>query len=236
MTDEREDLEALAAEYALGTLDGADRQRAESLIAEDLDFADLVDTWNVQLARMGGAVPPVEPSADVWRRIESDLPAELRPPSPTRQADGGWVPAFWRWWALAASGAAVALAIYVAAFTQPVGEGRFVAVLNEGAAKASWLITVDVAEQRLTIRPLAPVEAENKALELWLVSGGDTKPRSLGLLDARGTRSIALPVAVQNELPQAAAFAISLEPAGGSATGLPTGPVVYQGALLPVPQ
>jgi anti-sigma-K factor RskA len=31
-----------------------------------------------------------------------------------------------------------------------------------------------------------------------------------------------------------AALAISLEPAGGSPTGLPTGPVLYQGAWIPV--
>ena len=236
MTDERDDLEALAAEYALGTLDDADRDRADNLIAEDPEFARRVDDWTERLARMGEAVPPVDPPAGMWRRIEADLPSELRFPSTTQREEGGRVAAFWRWWALAASAVAAALVIYVAAFTQPTVEGRFVAVLNEGPAKASWLITVDMAEQRLTIRPLTPVAAEDKALELWLVSGGETKPRSLGLLDPRGPHSIVMPAAVGRELPRAAAFAISLEPAGGSTTGLPTGPVVYQGALLPVPR
>jgi anti-sigma-K factor RskA len=61
---------------------------------------------------------------------------------------------------------------------------------------------------------------------------GGGPPRSLGLL--RGDGSTVLP---RDRLPRellkggAAALAVSVEPAGGSPTGTPTGPVVYAGAL-----
>lgn len=115
----------------------------------------------------------------------------------------------------------------------PVPESRFVAVLSEGPASPAWLVTVDITEQQLTIRPVTELAAKNKSYELWVVAGGDAPPRSLGLLDP--LQQINLPIAAELATPTAA-LAVSLEPAGGSPTGLPTGPVVYQGALLSVSQ
>ena len=59
-------------------------------------------------------------------------------------------------------------------------------------------------------------------------------PRSLGLISTispAGVARIELPTAADQALQNIPALAISLEPAGGSPTGLPTGPVLYTGLV-----
>jgi anti-sigma-K factor RskA len=56
-------------------------------------------------------------------------------------------------------------------------------------------------------------------------------PRSLGLIPASGIGRVRLPVPAGTALQNIPALAVSLEPAGGSPTGLPTGPVLYTGAV-----
>jgi anti-sigma-K factor RskA len=71
-------------------------------------------------------------------------------------------------------------------------------------------------------------EPKPHAFELWDIAGGP--PRPLGLLPQNLGRAVALPV---TQLPPpGGVLAVSLEPPGGSPTGLPTGPVLYQGKVL----
>eukprot|EP01035_Chromulina_nebulosa_P045846 gene45846-62091_t len=66
----------------------------------------------------------------------------------------------------------------------------------------------------------------DRTLELWAIPGSGS-PRSLGLIAASGAS-----VVKQSKLPPGtAALAVSLEPTGGSTTGVPTGPVLYVGKL-----
>ena len=76
----------------------------------------------------------------------------------------------------------------------------------------------------------APWPADRSA-ELWVIAPG-AAPRPLGLL-ARGARS-AVPVGGTQRPTVAvgATLAVSIEPAGGSPTGQPTGPVVASGGLV----
>jgi anti-sigma-K factor RskA len=255
MIDELDDLEVLAAEYALGVLDLAERQRAEMLMARDAEFARQVEAWNQRLAPLAEAVPPEPVPPEIWARIQSALRAReavRRGERADAVADAVVVPlrrprrteslSFWRWCAAGASTVAATLALYIAFWPAPIGpapENRFVAVLNravlnQGASEPAWVVTVDIAKRELTIRPVAEVAPGDQALELWLVAGGDAPPRSLGLLNANASSSLELPAAWTNADAAPAVLAISLEPAGGSPTGLPTGPVVFQGSILPL--
>jgi anti-sigma-K factor RskA len=67
----------------------------------------------------------------------------------------------------------------------------------------------------------------NRSLELWSLPPQGA-PRSLGLIAA----DKATVVQRGKVLDGTAAFAVSLEPAGGSPTGAPTGPVLYVGKLV----
>src|SRR5436305_5091873 len=60
---------ALAAEYALGTLDAEERAQADAMIAADRDFAALVEAWSHRLGTLTQMVGSVEPRAEVWERI-----------------------------------------------------------------------------------------------------------------------------------------------------------------------
>ena len=69
------ELEALAAEHALGVLAGPERARAEARAARDPAFAALVEAWRERLAPLLNAIPATEPPAAVWGRIARALPA-----------------------------------------------------------------------------------------------------------------------------------------------------------------
>jgi anti-sigma-K factor RskA len=84
----------------------------------------------------------------------------------------------------------------------------------------------------MTIRPLETAAVEDRALQLWLVAGSQAPPRSLGLLDPVHEIALQLDPRAEARLRPSASLAVSLEPPGGSPTGLPTGPVIYQGPLL----
>ena len=86
--------------------------------------------------------------------------------------------------------------------------------------------------QALVTRTLTPVSlTSDRVLELWSVPP-QGNPSSLGLISANGAT-----VLKRGRLPATllkggtAALAVSVEPPGGSPTGVPTGPVVFAGKL-----
>jgi anti-sigma-K factor RskA len=234
MTEDLQGTEVLAAEYVLGSLDRATRLRAEQMRRSDPAFVRLVDLWQRRLAPLAATVPEVEPPAEVWTAIERSLGGHQRAPAAPaaprpRVMDSL---AFWRWATLGASALAAALALYIVLTPAAPPATRYVAVLGRGDASPALLVTVDPAAGRMTIRPLETATVEDRALQLWLVAGGQAPPRSLGLLDPAHEIALELDPQAEANLRPSAALAVSLEPPGGSPTGLPTGPVIYQGPLL----
>jgi anti-sigma-K factor RskA len=66
-----EDHIALAAEYALGTLDTEERALVEAMMAVDKDFTAMVQAWEHKLGILNQMVGSVEPRAEVWDRIRT---------------------------------------------------------------------------------------------------------------------------------------------------------------------
>jgi anti-sigma-K factor RskA len=66
-----EDHIALAAEYALGTLDADERAQVETMMSVDKDFAAIVDAWENKLGALNQMVGSVEPRAEVWDKIRT---------------------------------------------------------------------------------------------------------------------------------------------------------------------
>jgi anti-sigma-K factor RskA len=64
-----EDHIALAAEYALGTLDVDERAQVETMIAADKEFAAIVQAWEFRLGVLNQMVGSVEPRPLVWDNI-----------------------------------------------------------------------------------------------------------------------------------------------------------------------
>src|ERR1700712_4695926 len=66
-----EDHIALAAEYALGTLDADERTQVETMMAVDRDFTAMVEAWEQKLGVLNQMVGSVEPRPEVWDRIKA---------------------------------------------------------------------------------------------------------------------------------------------------------------------
>jgi anti-sigma-K factor RskA len=84
-----EDHIALAAEYALGTLDADERAQVETMMSVDPDFAAMVEAWAQKLGALNQMVGSVEPRPEVWDRIraaagisEPQAPIVLPQPQP----------------------------------------------------------------------------------------------------------------------------------------------------------
>ena len=62
---------ALAAEYALGTLDADERAQVETMMSVDKDFTAMVQSWEHRLGSLNQMVGSVEPRPEVWERIRA---------------------------------------------------------------------------------------------------------------------------------------------------------------------
>ena len=96
-----------------------------------------------------------------------------------------------------------------------------------------WVITANPATGTIRARAVnAQAAAVDQAYELWMLPA-DGPPRSLGLLPVSGGEARhEIPPALLALLGNAQGLAVSLEPAGGSPTGQPTGPVLYQAPIV----
>ena len=72
-----EDQETLAAEYVLGTLSAEEREHAEALRSFDPEFDAAVKQWERRLGELNVMVEAVEPPAEVWDKIESEIGVEM---------------------------------------------------------------------------------------------------------------------------------------------------------------
>jgi anti-sigma-K factor RskA len=109
---------------------------------------------------------------------------------------------------------------------------EFVAVLQKDAFSPAFLLTLDLEKKTVTVRAVGAERQAGKSYELWLVSEKYSAPRSLGLIgDQQFTVRQALSGYDAGTINRAT-YAVSLEPEGGSPTGVPTGPVLYTGKLV----
>ena len=108
---------------------------------------------------------------------------------------------------------------------------RIVVVLAGPDAKPALIATAERGSRFLTVKAVGDVAVPaGRALELWMLPPG-RDPRSLGLIPASGLDRVPLRAPAGVALQGIPALAVSLEPAGGSPTGEPTGPVLYTGGI-----
>ncbi len=219
----------LAGEYVLGTLPRDEAARVAADAFGDPLLADAISFWEQRLAPLAMTVPAQTPPAGLWPRIERTA---YGPPvaGRARRGDdrqGGSRRSLAAWKGATAISFLIAASVAAIALFDHVPMATPVAVLAPlGAAQAGFVVEArgDGVVSVLPIRPaLVPT---GRDLELWSLADGEKVPHPLGVLPAAGVRLApgALPAGHAQIL-------VSLEPAGGSPTGLPTGPVLYGGAL-----
>ncbi len=227
-----------AAEYVLGTLPASDRIAFAARLDTDPAARDAVLAWERRLGDLSTPIAPVVPPQTVWAGIERALDESGGSVPRLRVVEGGapdLVPQLrrtlsrWRAATLAASGLAAALAVYVGVqeLSPRSDAGSYVAAVSRGGDRPALLVRVDLQTHRITVVPVAAEAPAGKSLQLWYIGAGQ-QPRSMGLVD-RAAKSAPLPDGVDAE---AATFAVSIEPQGGSPGKGPTGPVAYSGQLI----
>jgi RNA polymerase sigma factor (sigma-70 family) len=103
---------------------------------------------------------------------------------------------------------------------------EFVAVFQEAGSPPAFLLTVDAEHGTFSVRRVGATSPSGKSYELWITPAGANAPRSLGVV---GVQEFTIGHGLNGDSPalSRAAFTISLEPAGGSRTGKPTGPAMH---------
>ena len=235
MTD-REDIDMLAAEYVLGSLDAAERNAVAARRMREVDLDAAISDWEQRLSPLNDEVDDVAPDPAVFDRVYAQISGQA-----PGAGDGGELVLLqsrlsrWRAVAVAATAIAATLAIMIVSGipARNDGEQQFVAVFNEQDRSPAFILSVDLATRRLTIRPVNAELPDDKSYELWIVAEElGPSPRSLGLLDSASTPTRKELETLDADLLQNATFGISLEPQGGSPTGSPTGPALH-GKLIP---
>jgi anti-sigma-K factor RskA len=227
-TPERAD--ALAAQYVLGTLSARARNRFARLARGDAVLGGAMRAWEDRLSPLAESVPPVEPPERVWSGILAHIDRAATGSASERRTVWATV-SLWRGLALTGFATAIALALVLLSPPLEHPQATLVAVLAGQDAKPAFLASADRNGRLLTIKAVAPLSpGADRSLQLWaLPTTGN--PRPLGLVPASGVVQIALPVDAGTALQNIPALAVSLEPRGGSPTGLPTGPVLYSGPV-----
>ncbi|MET0507291.1 MAG: anti-sigma factor [Burkholderiaceae bacterium] len=242
------------AEFVLGTLSDSEFDAFIAALARDPALRVEVGQWQDRLLPLLDRLPTVAPPPGLWQRIESalgPLPTPLRPPvvataegrgpplpprpAPSRaQAGIGWWErlAFWR----LASGLALAASVVLATLllTRPAPELSYVAVLtSQDGRQAGWVVRAsDRGPVRLTaLGPPGPIP-EGRAWQFWTKGKTAANPTSLGLVPPEGRLEV--PRERLPDLGDEQLFEITLEPATGSPTGRPTGPILFVGRASPV--
>jgi anti-sigma-K factor RskA len=351
-----DELDALAAEYVLGTLASDERAHAEALIAIDPGFVEIVRRWERRLGELNVMVEAVEPPTELWDKIkggigkvtpadevrlapnepslsaasvaspastataetkekaEAETKSEIKAGSeeasilaalastllsPEGQADGqatdkshGKAPADirmqpglprpqltpssapggadvfylahrvrrWRQIGIGCGALAALLALFIvltqaepglippgiiqvpqlfsqAALPEAGPGSQFVAVLQQDPSAPAFLLTLDPASRTLTVRTVSAKTPAGHSYELWVIAPHAAKPRSLGVVGAGQYTQRPMPAEFDADTMRAATYAISFEPAGGSKTGQPSGPILFTGKLVQsVPQ
>ena len=231
MTD-RADIEALAGEFVLGTLDAAERVAVDARRQREPELEAAIGAWERRLAPLVDTVASVEPPADLFGTITARIDGEGATSNIVRLAASR---NRWRIGALTASALAACLAIAVSVleFAPPVAPQNYVAVFQKDGASPAFVLSVDLVSRTLSVRRVAADLPAGKTFQLWIAA--DTLGpgmHSLGLVEGGNAgvqKAIANldPATVQN-----ATFGVSLEPAGGSPTGQPTGPA-FIAKLIP---
>jgi anti-sigma-K factor RskA len=219
-------LDALCAEYLLGTLRGGARRRFETALRSEAPVAQRLRHWETTATPRFARAMEIAPPPRSWRRLERELGlARYRPPWHRRAG-------FWQAWAAAAT-AALLVTVGVALLRPqaPVAAPTEIALLTSpgGATQVSAQRSGD--GRHLELRANRPVLAgPNQSYELWLIPAAGARPVSLAVLGSLDAQ-IALAPQAMERLRAGATLAISTEPAGGSPTGQPTGAVILAGAV-----
>lgn len=214
--------------YVLGMLEGAERAQFETEKASDAELANAVARLQRHMLALDDTAGPLPANPALWAAIESQLDrdgstaANVTPLQPRRAQRPQWL-------AMAAS-VLVALGVGYLAGSFGIGARKpvMIAVLVDQADASPGAIVEAFADDSVRLVPLERFDVpEGNILQVWTLPDVATGPVSLGTFsDPTGIRLAGpdLPAPHDGQL-----YEITLEPAPGSPTGRPTGPILVKG-------
>lgn len=243
---DRSDMAALAGEYVLGLLDAEQGREIEDQLQGDGALRDAIGTWHDRLSALDDTADSLSPSVNLWRRIEGSID-RLAAPSSSRQAPdkthARWLDRLWsnlplwRGVGLAGALAAVLLAVFTAGVTwrtpaTPVAVALLADDATPGAPPGA--LVEAYADGSIRLVPLRDIPVpQDRTLQVWTLWDRAVGPVPLGTMSRAENvhlRRDGLPQPRRDQL-----YEITLEPAGGSPIGRPTGPVLYKGLATLIP-
>lgn len=235
MSTDRDERDALAGLYVLGQLTEAEARAFEARLSEDQAARAAVRTIRERLGEIDDAAPaePVPPA--LWERIEARLGAapDFGPlPGNVVQMGKGKAAGllrndFWRGALAACLATVITLGTLFSLIDRGPPQPRLVVVLLTAEAEPGMIVEA-LGDREVRVVPLeAFVIPEGKAIELWTLPDPATGPVSLGLLREAAEKRLVGPRLPPPQPEQL--YEITLEPATGSPTGRPTGPVLAKG-------
>lgn len=219
----------LAAEYALGLLEGADHDEAERLYMTDAAFAQEADRWLAEGSDWIDEHAAEGPSPDAYDRISRGLglqrTAALEAPANSDLPSSAPAPRFWQYSALAASLAAItfaglwlfdrpALPVDAPAIAEapvpPYEQGNLsIAQISSGDATSLVSALYDNDTGTLYVK-LSDIPDPQRVPQLWLLDSAGN-PRSLGFATRSANSEIALSSEQRQIAREGGTLAISLE-------------------------
>lgn len=233
------DRELLAAELALGVLEGEARAQAERRLLHDPGFAEQVEAWRERLAAIALESGDVEPPAMLWDRVSAavgDLASDDQVTLLRRRLNR------WRAGAVGAAMLAAALAALLvlppASLRSPAppdapvivtapavvaqlrgeGDGPVVAARYDPGTARLRLIATDMGKSELVP-------------ELWVIPA-DGIPRSLGLIQPVGATELTIAQGHRAMMADGATLAVTMEPRAGAPHAAPGSPPVVSGKIF----
>jgi anti-sigma-K factor RskA len=224
--------DALAAELALGLLEGQVRVDALRLSLSDPAFAALVAAWEAKLAPLHGEWTDAEPGAAVWGAIErrlADAPTDKVAAIETRLR---------RWRAGALLSGAVAAALAFVLITRPVpspvptSPQLAVARIESDAAGPLVLARYNQTSGLMQLR-IHGFEPGALAPELWVIPEGGA-PVSLGQIGHAGEAEMTMPPPHRLLMTEGATLAITMEPVSKTPHPAPSSAAVASGKIITI--
>ena len=237
-----EDLDAVAAEYALGVIDGAELEAARRRFETDPEFRSAVFAWQERLGGLVDEVGTREPPPSVLQAIMARLdPGTAAPNAPS--------PSFWDrlvvWRGLAVAGMIASTVLGVTLFQRdrvvrplpveaPAVPGpAFLASLDGQAGAAVFFAGVDPSRSGVFVFPSERARSLNGVARLWLARG-DEDPLALGAVSTEKPSYLLLKTEPAALFAIDAVLVITLEASGTVPAADAIGPVVAKGSLSPI--
>lgn len=235
MVDEAKDDDILAAELALGLLEGEDKAAAMRKSLSDRSFSDNIAAWSKRFDPMFDEFLASEPSPAVWTQINMTID-DSAASSTDKQTTDILMSRLNRWRLGAIGSGAIAASLALALLfsgnaTNQVAQPSERAVAQLTGDIEGLVLAVsynpDNAEMKINVSGMPDTETQP---EVWIVSPNQ-KPQSLGQIGRDGLSAMTVASDHRPLINSASLLVLTMEPESSVPHDAPTGDPVASGKI-----